>query len=176
VPVLNHEQGAWGKGLHGSSTHTSSSWFIFTASFTRATRIAESIGKIFNPEDLDRRPEPVLQPSPTYPFSMKREGLSASVLVEFIVDVEGRVREIIVVDSTHTAFNDAAIVGVGRWKFKPGVKAGRKVKSATDEPTQSEFFSRSLQAASPRVETAARATANVRTGMGIKISESVARR
>lgn len=107
---------------------------IIPASFTRATRIAESIGKIFNPEDLDRRPEPVLQPSPTYPFSMKREGLSASVLVEFIVDVDGRVREIIVVDSTHTAFNDAAIVGVGRWKFKAGVKGGRKVNTRMRVP------------------------------------------
>jgi len=95
--------------------------------FTRASRIAESIGKIFNLEDLDRHPEPVLQPSPTYPISQRRDGLTATVLVEFIVDVQGRVLEPIVTDTTHSGFNDAAISGVARWKFKAGTKAGRKV-------------------------------------------------
>ncbi len=107
---------------------------IIPASFTRATRIAESIGKIFNPEDLDRQPEPVLQPSPTYPFGMRREGLSASVVVEFIVDVEGRVLEVIVFDSTHTSFNEAAVTGVSRWKFRPGIKNGRKVNTRMRVP------------------------------------------
>ncbi len=95
--------------------------------FTRASRIAESIGKIFNLEDLDRHPEPVLQPSPTYPISQRRDGLTATVLVEFIVDVQGRVLEPIVTDTTHSGFNDAAISGVSRWKFRAGTKAGRKV-------------------------------------------------
>ena len=95
--------------------------------FTRASRIAESIGKIFNLEDLDRHPEPVLQPSPTYPFAQRRDGLSATVILEFIVDVQGRILEPVVIDSTHSAFNDAAITGVSRWKFKAGMKGGKKV-------------------------------------------------
>ncbi len=95
--------------------------------FTRAGRIAESIGKIFNLDDLDRHPEPVLQPSPTYPISQRRDGLSANVIVEFIVDVNGRVLEPIVIDTTHQGFNDAAIAGVSRWKFRAGIKTGRKV-------------------------------------------------
>jgi periplasmic protein TonB len=100
---------------------------IIPEHFTRATRIAESIGKIFNPEDLDRQPQPVLQPSPTYPYALRREGLNATVAVEFIVDKEGRVLEPFVIDSTHTGFNEAAVTGVSKWKFRPGTRAGAKV-------------------------------------------------
>ena len=95
--------------------------------FARASRIAESIGKIFNLEDLDRHPDPVLQPSPTYPFAHRREGTSATVIVEFIVDVQGKVLEPVVTDSSHSGFNEAALTGVSRWKFRPGMKSGRKV-------------------------------------------------
>jgi protein TonB len=100
---------------------------IIPEHFTRATRIAENIGKIFNLDDLDRHPEPMLQPAPTYPFALRREGIPATVLVEFIVDVQGRVLEAIVIDSSHSGFNEAAVLGVSKWKFRPGTKGGRKV-------------------------------------------------
>lgn len=108
--------------------------------FTRASRIAESIGKIFNLEDLDRHPEPVLQPSPTYPFAQRRDGLTATVFVEFIVDLQGRVLEPIVTDTTHSGFNDAAISGVSRWKFRAGTKAGRKVNVRMRVPIVFKFL------------------------------------
>lgn len=100
---------------------------IIPEQYTRAVRIAERIGKIFNLEDLDRPPAPILQPAPTYPFALRREGINAMVVVDFIVDVEGRVLETVVFDSSHTGFNDAAVAGVARWKFRPGYKDGRKV-------------------------------------------------
>lgn len=90
-------------------------------------KLSESIGKIFNLDDLDRHPEPVLQPAPNYPHPLRREGISASVMVEFIVDTEGRVLDPVAIQSTHSGFNDAAVSGVSRWKFKPGIKNGRKV-------------------------------------------------
>jgi len=102
--------------------------------YLRATRIAERIGKIFNLEDLDRIPEPVFQPAPNYPHSMRREGLSATVMVEFIVDLNGRVLEPAITESTHTAFNDAAVAGVARWKFRAGVKGGRTVHTRMRVP------------------------------------------
>jgi protein TonB len=95
--------------------------------FARNTRLAETIGKIFNLDDLDRAPEPTLQPAPVYPISMRREGLSATVSVEFVVDSQGRVLEPVVFDSTHHAFDEAALAGVAKWKFRPGLKAGAKV-------------------------------------------------
>ena len=100
---------------------------VIPENYVRSSRLNERIGKIFNLDDLDRHPVPVLQPSPTYPISMRREGFSATVLVQFVVDAEGRVLEPVVVESTHSAFNDAAVKGVSRWKFRAGIRGGRKV-------------------------------------------------
>src|SRR5690606_11330192 len=70
--------------------------------------LAEQFGKIFNLSDLDRVPEPVLQPAPTFPVIMRRESQTGRVVVEFIVDVHGRVLQPLVVDSSHLGFEDAA--------------------------------------------------------------------
>jgi protein TonB len=35
----------------------------------------------------------------------------------------------LVTDSSHHGFDDAAMVGVSKWKFRPGMKAGRKVNT-----------------------------------------------
>jgi periplasmic protein TonB len=98
------------------------------------SNLAEKIGRIFNPEDLDRAPEPVLQPAPVYPHAMKREGLEASVMVEFVVDTDGRVLAPAIVESTHHSFDDAALAGVARWKFRAGVRGGKKVPSRMRVP------------------------------------------
>lgn len=101
---------------------------------TSGSKLAEQLGKIFNLSDLDRVPEPVLQPAPTFPVAMRREALSATVLVEFIVDVNGRVLDPVAIESSHHGFNDAALAGVRRWKFRAGIKNGRKVNTRMRVP------------------------------------------
>lgn len=98
------------------------------------TKIVESLGNIFNLSDLDRIPEPIFQPPPAYPNTMKRDVFSGTVVVEFIVNTEGRAINAFAFDSTHTGFNEAAVTGVERWKFRPGVKAGRKVNTRMRVP------------------------------------------
>lgn len=102
--------------------------------FRSGARLAEKIGKIFDLADLDRTPEPVLQQAPRFPVSMRREGLSGTVMVEFIVDTEGKVLDPYVVDSNHSGFNEAAIVGVSKWKFRAGMRGGRKVNTRMRVP------------------------------------------
>jgi periplasmic protein TonB len=84
---------------------------------------------IFNPGDLDRVPEPVARPAPVFPAHLKREGESATVTVEFVVDVDGRVVHPVVVQTTHPGFNDAALQGVARWRFRAGMRGGQKVNT-----------------------------------------------
>jgi periplasmic protein TonB len=96
--------------------------------------LAERIGRIFNPEDLDRVPQAVLQPAPIYPFNLRREGIAATVHVEFVVDSEGRVLNPFVMESTHPGFDEAAISGVAKWKFRPGVRGGRRVNTRMRVP------------------------------------------
>jgi protein TonB len=94
-----------------------------------SAKIAESIGTIFNLADLDRVPESVFQPTPVYPISMKRDGATATVVVEFIVDTEGRAVNAVATESTLSGFEEAAVIGVQKWKFRPGWRGGRKVNS-----------------------------------------------
>ena len=97
-------------------------------------KLAEQLGKIFNLADLDRAPEPVFQPAPMFPIQMRREAQSATVAIEFVVDRNGLVLDPVVFDSTHHGFDEAALVGVSRWKFRPGTKAGRKVSTRMRVP------------------------------------------
>lgn len=93
------------------------------------------MANVFNLSDLDRVPEAISQTAPNYPFDAKRQGISeARVVVEFIVDSEGRVSDPRVHDTTNELFNQAAIQGVMKWKFRPGTKGGRKVATRMRVP------------------------------------------
>ena len=113
--------------------------FVIPEHIRSGSGLAQQIGKIFNLADLDRIPEPVLEPAPQFPFAMRREALTGTVMVEFIVDTYGNVLDPIVRDSTHHGFDDAALAGVGRWKFRPGYKGGRKVNTRMRVPIVFKF-------------------------------------
>lgn len=100
----------------------------------RGVDLRAKIGPIFNLADLDRPPEPVLQPAPVFPFNLKREAITGQVRVEFVVDTEGRVRNAFVIETTHPGFDEAALTGVSRWRFRPGYKNGRKVNTRMQVP------------------------------------------
>lgn len=97
-----------------------------------------NMGTIFEISQLDRAPTPIMQPSPVFPFALKQQVSEAQVVVEFIVDVNGDVVAPFVIKTTHPGFNDAAVVGVAKWKFRPGQKAGRKVNTRVRAPVN--FF------------------------------------
>ena len=97
-------------------------------------KLLQSIGAIFNLADLDRVPVPVMQPAPIFPVAQRRSGQGADVMVEFIVDRDGKVLNPFVTETTNAAFNDAAVTGVARWRFRPGVKAGQKVNTRMSVP------------------------------------------
>lgn len=85
-------------------------------------------------DQLDRAPRVVAQPAPHYPREMQNLAVSAEVVVEFIVDTTGAVQSATVVSSTHPGFERAALDGVRHWRFRPGVKGGRKVNTRMLQP------------------------------------------
>jgi protein TonB len=97
--------------------------------YSRGTGKTGSLGEIFKLSELDRQPTAVYQPAPAYPFEMKRTGLEGSVNVEFVLDATGQVVHARALSSTDPRFEEAAVVGVLKWKFRPGIKAGRRVNS-----------------------------------------------
>ncbi|MCX6955435.1 MAG: energy transducer TonB [Verrucomicrobia bacterium] len=100
----------------------------------RGTKPGDHGGNIFNLADLDRIPEPVMQPAPVYPPTLKREGLTAKVTVEFIVDTQGQVQSPVVIASSHPGFDEAAMIGVGKWRFRAGLNGGAKVNTRMRVP------------------------------------------
>ena len=89
----------------------------------------DTMKDIFNLKDLDRIPEPVFQPPPVFPRQLKNEVSKATVTVEFIVDDSGKVVYAKVVEASYPGFEDAAIVGVMRWQFRPGMRGGKRVST-----------------------------------------------
>ena len=96
---------------------------------SRGGKIGDGLGTIFNLADLDRRPTAVFQPAPLVTGALKQERATATVNVRFVVTADGRVVNVFAVESTDHRFNDTAISGVSKWKFKPGTKGGRKVNT-----------------------------------------------
>jgi len=66
--------------------------------------------KVFDLKDLDQAPVPRFKANPAYPFEMKRQGISAEVLVEFICDGNGDVRDARVLGPTRLINGSFALV------------------------------------------------------------------
>jgi protein TonB len=95
---------------------------------------AKGIGQIFDISKLDQIPEAISRPPPQYPFEMRRAGISGQVVVMFIVDANGDVRNAYAASSTQHDFEQNAVAAVAKWKFKPGRKNGRNVNSYMQVP------------------------------------------
>jgi TonB family protein len=76
---------------------------------------------------------------PIYPFELRKKGIPGYAVIEFIVDVDGNVRDPWVVEATVKEFGYAAIGCVSQWKFEPGRKAGRKVNTRMKIPIYFDF-------------------------------------
>jgi protein TonB len=83
---------------------------------------------------LDQVPVPKFRVRPIYPFTMINAGESGEVLVDFIVDTDGNVRNPTAVKSSRREFEDNAVTAVGRWKFIPGRKNNHTVYTHMQVP------------------------------------------
>lgn len=90
--------------------------------------------EIFDPSKLDQQPQARAKVPPQYPFEMRRAGITGEVLVEFIVDSNGDVRNAFAVRSSQREFETAAVQAVSKWKFRPGKKGGRAVNTRMQQP------------------------------------------
>lgn len=89
---------------------------------------------LFDLSQLDRVPEPLAQPPPVFPYDLRATVATAEVLVEFVVTSVGTVQYASIVSATHAGFERASLEGVAKWRFRPGVKAGRKVNTRMRVP------------------------------------------
>jgi TonB family protein len=79
-----------------------------------------------------RRPEKIKAPPPSYPFAARKQRLIGRVIIEAIIDTEGRLRHPAVIDpadaSDLVVFAASALDTVCDWRFRPATLDGRPVK------------------------------------------------
>jgi protein TonB len=92
--------------------------------------------EIFDISKLDQVPSPRFQARPQYPFEMRRMGISGDVLVDFIVDPNGDVRNAFAAHSSQREFEASAVQAVSKWKFRPGRKNAHNVYTHMQVPIQ----------------------------------------
>ena len=90
--------------------------------------------EVFDISKLDQAPVAKVQARPQYPFEMRRAGIAGEVLVDFIVDSNGDVRNAYSARSSQREFEAAAVQAVSKWKFRPGKKGGRAVNTHMQVP------------------------------------------
>lgn len=88
----------------------------------------------FEASNLDQIPQPLYQSRPAYPLDLRSAGISGEVLVDFIVDSHGVVRNAAAVRSSQKGFESAAVDAVNTWRFKPGMKGGNAVDTHMQVP------------------------------------------
>jgi protein TonB len=81
----------------------------------------------FDLSQLEQPPVATYQARPDYPYDLRRDGITGEVVVDFIVDSRGAVRNAVAARSTNHGFDEAACKAVARWKFRPGRKEGHAV-------------------------------------------------
>jgi protein TonB len=92
--------------------------------------------KVWESGSLDRIPSVRFQAPPHYPTSMIQSGMTGEVMVDFIVDPSGNVRNATAVRSSNREFESSAVDAVSKWKFRAGMKDGRPVFTHMQVPIE----------------------------------------
>jgi protein TonB len=74
------------------------------------------------------RPEIVRQVQPRYTEVARQSGTQGTVVVEAIIDEQGRVTNVRILRGLPMGLDQAAVDAIQQWRFKPATLAGRAVK------------------------------------------------
>lgn len=92
---------------------------------------------IYNLKEVDRPPVTIgLRAAPTYPFELKRDGIEASCMMEFVVNEQGVTEQVKALETTNKLWTIACIGAVKKWKFRPAMKNGVPVKCRMQLPIE----------------------------------------
>ena len=89
---------------------------------------------IFSQSDLDKKPQLLSSTQPAYPFELEQTKVAGLVVVHFVVDSHGKVRDLEVVSAPHPLLGTAATRAVSHWQFRAGMKNGRYVSTDMQLP------------------------------------------
>ena len=88
---------------------------------------------LFSMSDLDQKPRVLYQPSPL--LTAKHRRLSGgTVYIIFILNERGRVENAKIQRSPNPDYDVAALQAIKKWRFEPGKKSGKAVKTRMRVP------------------------------------------
>lgn len=77
---------------------------------------------------------PIFTIPPNYPLSAKRRNIQGYVVLNFIIDKEGNVRDIVVKDSKPKGiFEEEAKKAIAKWKFKPKFDGDKALEQLAEQ-------------------------------------------
>ncbi|MCX6951802.1 MAG: TonB family protein [Verrucomicrobia bacterium] len=105
------------------------------------------------PGPKQSQPRVIKQTAPVYPYAMLASRMRGEVVVDFIVDIEGRVRNAYVFRSLNPSFDDPALEAVRQWRFEPGRRGDRPVNTHLRVPVVFGFDDRTDGGSGPMAES-----------------------
>jgi protein TonB len=85
---------------------------------------------------------PENNPRPVYPVALQRAGITGDVRVRFMVNADGSVSKVSILQSDHPDLAEATRVAIEQWRFKPwAVEDGRPAEQEVVAPMQFRFDS-----------------------------------
>jgi TonB family protein len=89
---------------------------------------------IYDTDDLDSHPNPIVQSNPAFPSALKRGGIEGFVEVVFVVTANGKVRNIKISKASHREFAESVRNALRQWNFEPGKLDNKAVATRVRQP------------------------------------------
>lgn len=78
-------------------------------------------------------PEPIKRVEPKYPISAAREGREGWTTLSFVIDEEGDVSDVLVIESSGSRdINKASLKAISKWKYKPAFENGKPIQQCVN--------------------------------------------
>jgi protein TonB len=84
---------------------------------------------VMTEDSVDTMPQPKVKSSFVYPKAAKKNNIEGYVVLSVLIDVDGTVGKIQVLESSpQGVFDDSAVAGIRNWRFTPAQYQGKAVK------------------------------------------------
>ena len=110
---------------------------------------------IYEVDELDTFPIPLVQVKPTYPENLKIARIQSRVTVVVSIDKDGDVFDVEIEEAEYPEFAESVVSAVMMWKFVPGRKDGRRVNQRVRLPVRFKLHTRTSPSPDPDAGRAA---------------------
>ena len=76
----------------------------------------------------------VYRQPPIYPIAMRNHRITGEVLLEFVVDAKGRVKNAQVIRHLNPYFDEAALEAIRQWRYEPAANDGSPTETRLQQP------------------------------------------